>query len=122
MTDAGGKHYVDQGVVAFGTGAEARTFLAGSQDLWRRCVGKHVTYNPKHDSSNTWTIRTPVTTGAIFAAVVDEEGGDGYACVHGITAKANVVIDISACRRGMADDGVTVATTIINDIAGKFPT
>jgi hypothetical protein len=63
-----------------------------------------------------------ITAGGITAAIVDEEAGDGYACAHGITAKANVVIDISACSYGMADQGVSVASTIINAIAGKFPT
>jgi hypothetical protein len=63
-----------------------------------------------------------VTTGGITAAVVDEEGADGYACAHGITAKSNVVLDVSACSYGIADQGVTVASTIINAIARKFPT
>jgi PknH-like extracellular domain len=121
-SDPGGKHYVDQGVVAFGSGADARKFLGTSQDSWRRCVGKHVTYNPKNDSPITWTIRAPVTAGGITAAVVDEEAGDGYACAHGITAKSNVVIDVSACSNGMAEAGVTVASAIIKAIAGKFPT
>ncbi len=122
LSDAGGKHYVDQGVVAFGSGPDARKFLAMSQDSWRRCVAKHVTYNAKNDSPNTWTIRAPVTTGGITAAVVDEEAGDGYACAHGITAKSNVVIDVSACSYDIADQGVTVVSTIVNAIAGKFPT
>jgi hypothetical protein len=74
LSDAGGKHYVDQGVVAFGNGADARKFFATSQDSWRRCVGKHVTYNAKNDNPSTWTIRAPVTTGGITAAVVDEQG------------------------------------------------
>jgi hypothetical protein len=122
LSDAGGEHYVDQGVVAFGNGANARKFLATSQDSWHRCVAKHVTYEAKNDNPNTWTIRAPVTTGGITAAVVDEEGGDGYACARGITAKSNVVIDISACSHDIADQGVTVASTIVNALAGKFPT
>jgi hypothetical protein len=122
LSDAGGKHYVDQGIVAFGSGGDARKFLATSQDSWRRCVAKHVTYNANHDNPNTWTIRAPVTTGGITAAVVDEEGADGYACAHGITARSNVVIDVSACSYGIADQGVAVASTIINAIARKFPT
>ena len=121
VSDGGGKHYVDQGVVAFGSGADARKFLAASQDSWRRCVGKHVTYNAKNDSPITWTIRAPVTADGITVAVVDQEGGEGYACAHGITAKSNVVIDVSACSTGMANQGVLVATTIIKAIAGKFP-
>jgi PknH-like extracellular domain len=122
LSDTGSKHYVDQGVVSFGSGPDARKFLATSKDVWRRCVAKHVTYNAKNDSPNTWTIRAPVTTGGITAAIVDEEAGDGYACVHGITAKSNVVIDVSACSYGIADQGVSPASAIINAIAGKFPT
>ena len=121
FSDAGSKHYVDQGVVAFGSGADARKFLAASQDSWRRCVAKHVIYKGKNDSPITWTIRAPVTADGITVAVVDQEGGEGYACAHGITAKSNVVIDISACSTGMANQGVTVATTIIDAIAAKFP-
>ncbi len=121
FSDAGGKHYVDQGVVAFGSGADARKFLAKSQDSWRRCVAKHVTYKAKNDSPITWTIRAPVTADGATVAVVDQEAGEGYACAHGITAKSNVVIDVSACSNGMANQGVKVATTIINAIAGKFP-
>jgi hypothetical protein len=122
--DASDKRYVDEGVVAFGSGADARKFFATSQESWRRCVAKHVTYKAKNDSPITWTIRAPVTTHGITVAVVDEEGGEGYACAHGITAKSNVVIDISACSYGMANQGgpgIQVATTIINAIAAKFP-
>jgi hypothetical protein len=122
LSDTGAKHYVDEGVVSFGSGADAQKFLANSQDLWRRCVGKHVTYTPKTDSATTWAIRAPVTSGGITTAVVDEEAGEGYACVHGITAKANVVIDISACSYGIADHGAGIANSIVNAIAGKFPT
>ena len=78
----------------------------------------------KNDNPITWTIRAPVTTGGVTAAIVDEEAGDGYACAHGITAKSNVVIDVSACSYGMADQGSqgsAVTTTIINAIAGRFP-
>jgi hypothetical protein len=121
LRDADSKHYVDQGVVAFGSGGDAQKFLVASQDSWRRCVGKHVTYNAKNDNPITWTIRAPITMDGITTAVVDQEGGDGYACAHGITAKSNVVIDISACSYGMADQAVRVAGTIINAIAGKFP-
>jgi hypothetical protein len=121
FSDPGDKHYLDQGVVAFGSGADARKFLVVSQDSWRRCVAKHVMYKAKNDSPITWTLRAPVTADGITVAVVDQEGGEGYACAHGITAKANVVIDISACSDGMANQGVTVATTIINAIAAKFP-
>jgi hypothetical protein len=32
-----------------------------------------------------------------------------------------VVIDVSACSYAMAEQGVTVASTIINAVAGKFP-
>jgi hypothetical protein len=121
FSDAGAKHYVDQGVVAFGSGGDARKLLATSQDSWRRCVAKHVSYKAKNDSPITWTIRAPVTADGITVAVVDQEGGEGYACAHGITAKSNVVIDVSACSTGMANQGVLVATTIIKAIAGKFP-
>ncbi len=122
FSDAGAKHYVDQGVVSFGGGTDARKFFAASQDSWRRCVTKHVVYKAKNDSPITWTIRAPVTTDGVTVAVVDQEGGEGYACAHGITAKSNVVIDISACSNGMANQGVTVASTIVNAVAAKFPT
>jgi hypothetical protein len=121
FSDAGSKHYVDQGVVAY-SGADARKFLAASQNSWHRCVGRHVTYKAKNDSSITWTIRTPVTADGITVAVVDQEGGEEYACAHGITAKSNVVIDVSACSNVMANQGPKIARAIINAIAGKFPT
>jgi len=120
-SDAGSKHYVDQGLVAYGSGPDARKFLATTQNSWHRCVGKHVTYKAKNDRSITWTIRAPITADGITVAVVDQEAGEGYACAHGITAKANVMVDVSACANGMANQGVTMATTIINAITGRFP-
>jgi hypothetical protein len=65
--------------------------------------------------------RAPVTTDGVTAAVVDKEAGDRYTCAHGVTAKSNVVIDVSACSYGMADQGVAVVSSIVNAIAGKFP-
>jgi PknH-like extracellular domain len=122
LSEPGGNHYVDEGFVSFGSGPDARKFLAtftGRLALLRRQT-RHL--HPKDGKPNTWTIRTPVTTDGIIAAVVDEEGGDGYACLHGITAKSNVVIDVSACSHGIADQGATVVNIIVNAIAGKFPT
>jgi hypothetical protein len=116
------KHYVDEGVVLFGTGQDARKFLSQSQDTWRRRVGRHVTYSPVDGRPGTWTLRAPVTTGGVTAAVVDKEAGEGYTCSHGITAKSNVVIDVSACSYSMGDQGITVVSGIVNAIAGKFPT
>jgi PknH-like protein len=121
LSDTGGKHYVDQGVVAYGSGADARKFLAAAQNSWHRCVGRHVTYRAKNDRPITWTIRVPITADGITVAVVDQEAGEEYACAHGITAKSNVVIDVSACSNGMANQGPKIARALINAIAGKFP-
>jgi hypothetical protein len=54
--------------------------------------------------------------------MVDKEAGDGYTCAHGITAKSNVVIDVSACSYTMSEQGGAVASSIVNAIADKFPT
>ncbi len=119
------KHYVDEGVVSFRSGQDARKFLSTAQDVWRRCVGKHVVYTTPDGKATTWTERAPVTTGGVTAAVVDKEAGDGYTCAHGITAKSNVVIDVSACSYTLLDQGAeqggAVADTIVNSIADKFP-
>ncbi|OSC40639.1 sensor domain-containing protein [Mycobacterium decipiens] len=115
-------HYVDQGVVSFHSGQDARKFLSASQDVWRRCVAKHVTYTPKDGKPSTWTIRAPATRGGVTATVVDKEAGGGYTCSHGITAKSNVVIDVSACSYRVADQGVATVSSVVNAIAGKFPT
>jgi serine/threonine kinase PknH len=122
-------HYVDEGVVSFPSGQDARKFLSTAQDVWRRCVGKHVIYTTPDGKATTWTLRAPVsTTAGVTAAVVDKEAGDGYTCAHGITAKSNVVIDVSACSYTMLDQGAVqggarenAASTIVNAIADKFP-
>jgi PknH-like extracellular domain len=119
--EANYKHYVDQGVVSFGSGSDARRYLATAQDTWRRCVDKHVTYTPQDGKPSTWTIRQPVTTAGVTAAFTDLEGGDGYSCTHAITAKVNVVIDISACSYDSPDRSIAAANTVVNAIAAKFP-
>ncbi|MGB9224267.1 sensor domain-containing protein [Mycobacterium sp.] len=116
------KHYVDEGVVSFPGGRDARKFLSTAQDVWRRCVGKHVVYTTPDGKATTWTERAPVTIGGVTAAVVDKEAGDGYTCAHGITSKSNVVIDVSACSYSMSEEGGAVAGSIVNSIADKFPT
>jgi hypothetical protein len=120
------KHYVDEGVVSFPSGPDARKFLSAAQDVWRRCVGKHVVYTTPDGKATTWTARTPVTVGGVTTAVIDKEAGDGFTCAHGITAKVNVVIDVSACGYTLlaqgAQQGGAVASTIVNAIADKFPT
>ena len=119
------KHYVDEGVVSFPGGPDARRFLSTAQDVWRRCAGKHVVYTTSDGKATTWTARAPVTSGGVTTAVVDKEAGDGYTCEHGITAKSNVVIDVSACSYTLLDQGAeqggAVASTIVNAIADKFP-
>ncbi len=88
-------------------------------------MGKHVVYTTPDGKATTWTERAPVTTGGVTAAVVDKEAGDGYTCAHAITAKSNVVIDVSACSYTLLDQGAehggAVASTIVNSIADKFP-
>lgn len=106
---------VTQAVVSFESDDSAGFFIGRERGQWELCSGKSITVTPPSGGAQSWTFSPPVTTnGVITIKATLQTGGT---CQHGMTKRANVMIDIRQCR---VDGGTNVAS-LVTATAGKFP-
>ncbi len=108
-------HIVDQGVVTFPDEAAANTYVTRTIEAWRRCAGTPFTVL-RPEAAEHWTFGD-VTESNGISAIPKTGDGSEWSCSHAITARANAVVDVSACGFSITDQ----ATTIAGRIRDKFP-
>ena len=109
----------DQGVIAFGSAADAQTYVSEQTSGWRDCGGKALGLKVADQLVN-WMINAPIVSNGVDIVTRVQEGGDGFGCGRGSQARSNVVIDVVVC----GPDGVAAgeqAATLVNDVAAKVP-
>lgn len=108
-------HIADQGVVTFPDAAAANTYVTRTVEAWRRCAGTAFTVL-RPEVTEHWTFGDVTDSNGISAIPKSGEDSD-WSCSHAIAARANAVIDVSACGFSITDQ----ATTIAGRIRDKFP-
>ncbi|MFZ0833912.1 MAG: sensor domain-containing protein [Mycobacterium sp.] len=108
-------HIVDQGVVTFPDEAAANTYVTRTVEAWRRCAGTPFTVL-RPEATEHWTFGD-VTENNGISAIPKKTDGSDWTCSHAIAARANAVVDVSACGFSVTDQ----ATTIVGRIRDKFP-
>lgn len=112
--DAQMLHVVDQGVVTFPGAPAASTYVSRTLEAWRRCAGTPFTAL-RPEASEHWTFGQ-VGENAGISAIPKTADGSEWSCSHAITARANVVIDVSACGFSITDQATTIAARIRDKI------
>lgn len=106
---------VTQAVVSFESDDAAGLFIDDERGQWELCSGKSITVTPPSGGNQSWTFSPPVTTSGVIT--IKATLATGGTCQHGMTKRANVIIDIRQCR---ADGGTNVAS-LVTATAAKFP-
>lgn len=110
---------LDQAIVAFGSGADAKAYVSKQVDLWKGCGGKPLTLKVA-DMQVNWMIDIPRYVNGVDIVTRTQEGGDGFGCGRGILAQDNTVIDVAVCGPDPVKAG-DHAAAIADGIAAKYP-
>lgn len=120
LEDAGNiqhdNYYIEQGLVLFPSASQAAAFLSSSAQLWTGCANRQFTYNRNGRAYATDDVGPVSNNGGTLSATKTEEGANGWACQHALTAANNVAIDILACSYNPANSAVDVAAQIKRNI------
>jgi serine/threonine kinase PknH len=109
----------DEGVIAFGTAAEAKAFVDKQTDAWKGCGGRSLALTVSGMQVN-WMVDTPRISHGVDVLTRTQEGGDGFGCGRGLFAKSNTVIDVVVCGPDPAAAG-DQAAAITDRIIDRYP-
>jgi hypothetical protein len=111
------EYWVDEGVVRFPSDRDAHRFVTDAETTWRDCEGDEVRAVPEEGGAvQLWTVGSTTEIPDVRALVVTSTLADtaGYVCSHAMTDRANLVIDVVVCKRGVTDEAVTIMDRIAN--------
>lgn len=92
-----GPAFVQLTAVGFAAADPALTFVKNSLAKWQTCAGQTITQT-LNGQTQTWTFGNVVGDVPAITLVRTQQGGNGYACQHVLSAVLNVVLDVSACN------------------------
>ncbi|BBY54308.1 sensor domain-containing protein [Mycobacterium koreense] len=111
-------HQVVQSVAAFRSADDAQDFRQRQQKAWSRCDGKTVTVTAADGTSTTAVAGEAGADATMLTVSTTDTEQPDRVCRHAMTVQANVVIDVSACGVGLAEDAATRLATTIADGVG----
>lgn len=112
-------HGVTQAVISYPTADAANGFFAKQADTWSGCSGKHLTVTGTKNNLIGLTVGNVTNSDGMLRALVNQEGGDGWACQRAMTVRANVVIDVRSCSFNTVDEASTIAGKIGDRVATR---
>lgn len=108
-------HWVEQTVVKFSSAERATAFLNTSTDQWQQCVGKDVTVDDGSDQYD-WRFGGLTVNGTTISQAATQADGSGWPCQHALSAVADVVVEVSACKAGLHDEALTIAAKLAANV------
>lgn len=103
--------FVSQGVVAFRSVADAQNLYSRRPAQWMHCEHRSITADMP-DGQETWTFGQSGVQAAILT-ITATRNSDSRTCGRAMTVRANVVIDVVACKdSGLTTQAIDVATKI----------
>ncbi|MGE2818014.1 sensor domain-containing protein, partial [Mycobacterium heidelbergense] len=109
------QHGAIQSVVGFPSPQAAQKFLTAQITAWKACAAKRFTITPPGSPAQQWTFGQFSTVDDTSSMTLTMDGFAG-SCQRAISARSNVVIDVTACQ----NDATNQAGTIVHDIAAKI--
>jgi hypothetical protein len=111
-------HVAYQAVVSFPDALGAHDFYAGQVTGWSKCDNRQVNLqDPGGTEDHYFTFGKAAEDHGVLTVTRVQEGGRGWSCQRALTAKNNVVVDVSACAYDIGDRGARIATAV----AAKVP-
>ncbi|MGE2818027.1 sensor domain-containing protein [Mycobacterium heidelbergense] len=111
------RHEVYQSVVSFPTAKAAKDFVATETKRWALCNGTSVTTTTPNTTPQSWWIATVSQQGDMLTSLANREGAQGLGCQHALTARNNVVVDVSTCGWDVTEQSSAIATKIAERIS-----
>lgn len=110
-------HIAYQAVVSFPQALGAHDFYAGQVTSWANCDNRRVDlHDPGDPNADYWSLSKASNNEGVLTIVRVEEGGQGWSCQRALTAKNNIVIDVSACADNINDRGAQIAERIAKKV------
>lgn len=110
-------HIVYQSVVAFPDAASAQELFADQQGEWARCDDRRVDlHDPDDPDAHYWSLNAAAVEHGVLTITRSAEEFPGWGCQHAMTARNNVVVDVSACAIDVDDRGAELARRIAERI------
>lgn len=118
--DGSGTFLATVSVVLYEAVQDAQDQAAATVNAWHGCAGKQI--QVKMVSPATFTVGTASVAGAVNTVVNNRTAppGPAWACGRGITARNNVVIDLTVCGSDPAAVGAS-AVALVNQVVAKVP-
>ncbi|WP_020101355.1 sensor domain-containing protein [Mycobacterium sp. 360MFTsu5.1] len=118
--DGSGTFLATVSAVLYETAQDAQDLVTSTVNAWHGCAGKQI--QVKMATPATFTVGTASVAGGVNTVVNNRTAppGPGWACGRGITARNNVVIDLTVCGSDPAAVGAG-ATALVNQIVAKVP-
>jgi len=110
-----GGHWVEQTVVRMPSPEKAGDFFNKSVQDWTNCIGKKVTIDDGEDSYE-WQFEGVSINGQLITQTARQSDSDGWACDHTLAAKAQYIIESSACANSLGGQ----SEAIVNKIADQL--
>lgn len=104
-------HTVFDGVTTFSTESAATAFVNQPALTWQSCRVSPIVVDPNKDKPMTWTVQDIAQRGDILTASTTLQNG-GSVCQRALTAKRNVVIDVTTCTGNPGSAATTLASKI----------
>ena len=109
---------VVQSVVSFPSAEAAKAFFADSSDRWSKCTNHRLNIAAGAQPATAWTSGELTKTDTDLTIPVTRQAGDQVRqCQRILAVKANVVIDLEACK----PQPVTQAGALVDRIEAKMP-
>jgi eukaryotic-like serine/threonine-protein kinase len=108
---------VTQSVIGFPNAEQAQGAINDQIHLWEQCANRTFTFH-SGDKSQSVTLGAPtMDPGGAHVISVHYQYGQQQHCEHALTARENVVVDISACSVKPGNQAVGILGQIVDRIA-----
>lgn len=111
-------HWAEQTAVIYPTAENAQKFFDDSQSTWEKCGGYSISVDDP-DSSYLWEIDDASVEGDLLTQMISQEGADGWACQHALSAVSNLTVEALACGYSITDEAATIANEMLAKAAEK---
>ncbi len=88
---------VVQTVVSFSDAASAQRYVTSTTAKWKACANRTINLGAVAADANYWGVGEITESDGLTTATRVEEGGGGWGCRNGLSARNNVVIDFTIC-------------------------
>lgn len=108
MSTPRSRQSIEQTVVLYPSGDEARSFFDSAGQLWQACAGRTISIGTG-DATTHWDIADVVAERSLLTQFSTEQQQPEWPCDHALAVVSNLVIETWACGVGITNQAATLA-------------